>query len=48
MMISEQQIAPDFSVLDEAGATVRLADYKDKKNVVLYFYPKDDTSGCTI
>ena len=47
-MISEQQIAPDFSVLDETGSEVRLADYKGKKNVVLYFYPKDDTSGCTI
>ena len=47
-MISEQQIAPDFSVLDEIGSDVRLANYKDKKNVVLYFYPKDDTSGCTI
>jgi peroxiredoxin len=48
MMISEQQIAPDFSVLDETGSEVRLADYKGKKNVVLYFYPKDDTPGCTI
>ena len=47
-MISEQQIAPGFSVLDETGSEVRLADYKDKKNVVLYFYPKDDTPGCTI
>lgn len=47
-MISEQQIAPGFSVSDENGTEVQLADYKGRKNVVLYFYPKDDTSGCTI
>lgn len=47
-MISEQQIAPGFSVLDEKGAEVRLESFKGNKNVVLYFYPKDDTPGCTI
>lgn len=47
-MIIEQQIAPGFSVLDEGGNEIKLAGYKGKKNVVLYFYPKDDTSGCTI
>ena len=38
--------APDFSVLNEKGETVHLADYRGKK-LVLYFYPKDDTPGCT-
>jgi thioredoxin-dependent peroxiredoxin len=39
--------APDFALPDENGQTVSLASLKGKK-VVLYFYPKDDTSGCTI
>jgi peroxiredoxin Q/BCP len=39
--------APDFSLPDETGAPVSLSSLKGKK-VVLYFYPKDDTSGCTI
>lgn len=38
--------APDFSLADQAGATVRLEDFKGTP-VVLYFYPKDDTPGCT-
>ena len=38
--------APAFSVKDDTGATVKLSDFKGKK-VVLYFYPKDDTPGCT-
>jgi len=40
--------APEFSAKDELGNTVQLSDFKGKKNVVLYFYPKDDTPGCTI
>jgi peroxiredoxin Q/BCP len=36
--------APDFRVLTDAGKEVSLADYKGQ-NVVLYFYPKDDTPG---
>jgi peroxiredoxin Q/BCP len=47
-MIVEQQVAPIFSVADENNKMVSLADFKGSKNVVLYFYPKDDTSGCTI
>jgi thioredoxin-dependent peroxiredoxin len=39
--------APDFSLPDRSGKTVRLSDYRGKKAVVLYFYPKDDTPGCT-
>ena len=38
--------APDFAAPNEKGQTVRLADFKGKK-LVLYFYPKDDTPGCT-
>ena len=37
---------PDFSTLDDSGRPVSLSDFKGK-SVVLYFYPKDDTSGCT-
>ena len=40
------QKAPDFTLLDDAGQKVKLSDLKGKK-VVLYFYPKDDTPGCT-
>jgi peroxiredoxin Q/BCP len=39
--------APDFSLLDERGLPVSLKDYLGKKVVVLYFYPKDFTPGCT-
>src|SRR5688572_24652913 len=38
--------APDFSGKDQDGNPVKLSDYKGQK-VVLYFYPKDDTPGCT-
>ena len=38
--------APDFTLLDEEGEEVSLTDFQGKK-VVLYFYPKDNTSGCT-
>lgn len=38
--------APQFSVQDQNGNTIQLSDYLGKK-VVLYFYPKDDTPGCT-
>jgi peroxiredoxin Q/BCP len=38
--------APDFSLLSDNGDTVRLTDLRGKR-IVLYFYPKDDTSGCT-
>jgi thioredoxin-dependent peroxiredoxin len=38
--------APDFILIDDTGATRRLSDYRGQ-NAVLYFYPKDDTPGCT-
>jgi len=44
--LKEGATAPDFSGKDQDGKTISLADYKGKK-VILYFYPKDDTPGCT-
>jgi peroxiredoxin Q/BCP len=44
--LKEGDKAPDFAVTDQSGKTVRLKDLRGKK-VVLYFYPKDDTPGCT-
>lgn len=45
-MLKEGDAAPDFSARDESGNELKLSDYAGKK-VVLYFYPKDDTPGCT-
>lgn len=45
-MLKEGTVAPDFTVKDANGETVRLKDLRGQK-VVLYFYPKDDTPGCT-
>lgn len=45
-MLKEGDIAPDFSTVNQDGKTVSLSDFKGKR-VVLYFYPKDDTPGCT-
>jgi thioredoxin-dependent peroxiredoxin len=45
-MLNESDKAPDFEMSDDSGKTVRLSDLKGK-TVVLYFYPKDDTPGCT-
>ncbi len=39
-------LAPDFALPADTGDTVRLSDFRGKK-VIIYFYPKDDTSGCT-
>jgi peroxiredoxin Q/BCP len=47
MTLKEGQTAPTFSLPSDAGEEIDLADLKGK-NVVLYFYPKDDTPGCTI
>ncbi len=47
-MLEKNQSAPGFSVLNQNNETVSLSDFKGKQNVVLYFYPKDDTPGCTI
>jgi len=46
MAIEEGKDAPAFSLEDAEGKTVSLADFRGK-NVIVYFYPKDDTPGCT-
>lgn len=46
MSLETGQIAPEFEAKIETGETIKLSDYKGKK-VVLYFYPKDATPGCT-
>ena len=45
-MLETGMKAPDFSLLDKDGNTVKLSDFQGKK-VVLYFYPKDNTPGCS-
>jgi peroxiredoxin Q/BCP len=45
-MLKEGDLAPDFELTDQNGDLHKLSDYRGKK-VVLYFYPKDDTPGCT-
>ncbi len=47
MPIEEGKAAPAFTLKDQDGNSVSLAQFKGKQNVVLYFYPKDDTPGCT-
>ena len=44
--MKEGDVAPEFSAATNGGGKVSLADFKGK-NVILYFYPKDDTPGCT-
>lgn len=46
MKLKIGDVAPDFSVNDQNGEPVKLSNFKGKK-VVLYFYPKDNTPGCT-
>ena len=45
--ISEGSIAPDFTMINASGQKTRLSDLKGSKDVVVYFYPKDFTPGCT-
>lgn len=40
-------IAPDFTLVSQSGKKISLKDFREKKNIVLYFYPKDYTTGCT-
>jgi thioredoxin-dependent peroxiredoxin len=46
-MVEEGTSAPDFTLTSDAGETVTLSQFRGK-HVVLYFYPKDDTPGCTV
>jgi peroxiredoxin Q/BCP len=45
-MVAQGELAPDFTLTDDSGDPVTLSDLRGRK-VVLYFYPKDDTPGCT-
>jgi peroxiredoxin Q/BCP len=45
-MLKEGQKAPSFELFNEANQVIKLSDFSGKK-LVLYFYPKDDTPGCT-
>ena len=47
-MLEKNQTAPAFNSKNQDNQMVELSSFKGKKNVVLYFYPKDDTPGCTI
>ena len=47
-MLEKTQQAPAFSSPNQTNKIVSLADFTGSKNVILYFYPKDDTPGCTI
>lgn len=46
MPLQAGEQAPDFESIDQDGNTIKLSDFKGKK-IVLYFYPKDNTPGCT-
>ncbi|MCO4795199.1 MAG: thioredoxin-dependent thiol peroxidase [Bacteriovoracaceae bacterium] len=48
MAAKEGNMAPAFNLLNQKGEKVSLKDYKGEKNVVLYFYPKAMTPGCTV
>jgi len=47
VILREGKEAPDFELMDQEGKLHKLSDYKGKV-VILYFYPKDDTPGCTV
>ena len=47
MKVNVGDEAPDFTLPSQMGDNVTLSEYFGKKNVVLYFYPKDETRGCT-
>jgi peroxiredoxin Q/BCP len=46
-MVDVGQGAPDFVLQASNGTTIKLSEFRDKKSVVLFFYPKDDSPGCT-
>ena len=47
MAVKVGDTAPDFTLTSQTGASVSLKDFRGQKNVIVYFYPKDDTPGCT-
>jgi peroxiredoxin Q/BCP len=46
-MLRTGENAPDFTLVTEMGESIQLSAFRGLKNVVLFFYPKDDTPGCT-
>jgi len=46
--LAEGSIAPDFTMKDKDGKAIKLSELRGKKSVVVYFYPKDFTPGCTM
>lgn len=47
-MLDIGEVAPDFELVDQNGASFRLSELRGKRNVVLFFYPKDNTLVCTL
>jgi peroxiredoxin Q/BCP len=47
VVLKEGDKAPDFTLQSDEGKSVKLSDFEGKSNVILYFYPKDKTPGCT-
>ena len=47
-MLQANSPAPQFNTVNQNNSSVKLSDFKNSNHVVLYFYPKDDTPGCTI
>lgn len=47
-MLKQHEMAPSFEALDQNRRRLRLSDFRRRQNVALYFYPKDDTPGCTV
>ncbi len=47
-MLEVGSVAPSFTLFDQDNQPVSLEEFRDKHNVVLYFYPKDNTPGCTL
>lgn len=45
--LHDGDVAPDFSLPASTGGEISLSDFRDQRNVVLYFYPRDMTPGCT-
>lgn len=46
-MLHEGELAPEIEAVATDGSTIRLSDFEGRNNVVLFFYPADDTAGCT-
>lgn len=46
-LLNKGEKAPDFTLLNQAGEAISLSDFLGKKNVLVYFYPKASTPGCT-